>query len=78
VPPQAIAPLPYQLLAGQRYAVGQEPETEYYRAVTFDPANHVVVRGELRYFQIQFGHRMTYVMADDVTIQPSPVGSPTM
>ncbi len=78
VPPQAIVPLPYQLLAGQRYAVGQEPETEYYRAVTFDPANHVVVRGELRYYQIQFGHRVAYVMADDVTLLPSPKGAPRM
>jgi hypothetical protein len=78
VPPQAIAPLPYQLLAGQRYAVGQEPETEYYRTVTFDPANRVVVRGELRYFQIQFGHRIAHVMADDVTIEPSAAGAPPM
>ncbi len=75
VPPQAIAPLPYQLLAGQRYSV-THAETEYYRAVTFDPANHVVVRGELRYHQIQFGHRIAYVMADDVTIQASPVAAP--
>ena len=77
VPPQAIVPLPYQLLAGQRYSV-IHAETEYYRAVTFDPANHVVVRGELRYHQIQFGHRIAYVMADDVTIQASPAGAPSV
>ena len=47
VPPQAIVPLQYQLLAGQRYAVGLVAATEYYRAVTFDPTNHVVVRGDL-------------------------------
>ena len=76
VPPQAIVPLPYQLLAGQRYSVGLEAAAEYYRAVTFNPANHVVVRGELQYYQIQFGHRIAYVLADDVTIQPSRIGAP--
>jgi hypothetical protein len=76
VPPQAIVPLQYQLLAGQRYAVGLVAATEYYRAVTFDPANHVVVRGDLRYYQIQFGHRIAYVMADDVDVMLSPIGAP--
>jgi hypothetical protein len=76
VPPQAIVPLQYKLLAGQRYAVGLLPETEYYRAVTFDPAGHVVVSGDLRYYQIQFGHRVAFVQADDVLILPSWIGAP--
>jgi hypothetical protein len=46
-------------------------DTEYYRAVTFDPANHKVIRGNLVYYQIQFGHRVAYVMADDVDLRPS-------
>jgi hypothetical protein len=71
VPPQAIAPLQYEMLAGQRYALGQEPETEYYRAVTFDSTQHVVVSGDLRYYQIQFGHRVAYVVADDVVVMPA-------
>lgn len=76
VPVQAIVPLQYQLPAGQRYAVGQSPEAEYYRAVTLDPAQHVVVSGELPYYQIQLGHRVAYVLADDVVIQPSWVDAP--
>lgn len=73
VSPQEIVPLQYTLSAGQRYAVGLIPETEYYRAVTFDPQNHIVVSGDLRYYQIQFGHRVAYVMADDVWLAPSPL-----
>ncbi|HEX2419579.1 MAG TPA: N-acetylmuramoyl-L-alanine amidase, partial [Micromonosporaceae bacterium] len=49
VPVQDIVPLQYRMPAGQRYTVGQFPSTDYYRAVTYDPANHVVVRGEDRY-----------------------------
>jgi len=71
VPVQAIVPLQYEILAGQRYSVGFSPETEYYRAVTLDPANHVVVSGNIDYYQIQFGHRVAYVMADDVLLKPS-------
>ncbi|WP_394832431.1 N-acetylmuramoyl-L-alanine amidase [Pendulispora rubella] len=70
VPVQAIVPLQYELRAGQRYSVGHFPSTEYLWAGTFDPSEHVVVRGRTRYFQIQFGHRIAYVMADDVELQP--------
>ncbi|WP_394825460.1 N-acetylmuramoyl-L-alanine amidase [Pendulispora albinea] len=76
VPVQAIVPLQYALLAGQRYAVGEVPEAEYLWATTFDPAGHVVVEGGTRYFQVQFGHRVAYVMADDVQLLPSGVGAP--
>ncbi|MEQ4206638.1 peptidoglycan recognition family protein [Actinopolymorpha sp. B9G3] len=71
VPVQAIVPLQYALPAGQEYVVGMKADTEYYRAVTFDPTNHKVIRGSLVYYQIQFGHRVAYVMADDVTLTPS-------
>jgi hypothetical protein len=71
VPPQDIVPLQYTLPEGQRYSVGQVTGSEYYRAVTFDPAQHVVVRGETRYVQIQFGHRVAFVKADDVLILPA-------
>jgi hypothetical protein len=70
--PQAIVPLQYRLPAGQRYSVGQLLPSEYYSAVTFDPANHKVVQGKLRYFQIQFGHRVMFVNADDVVVRASP------
>jgi hypothetical protein len=35
-----------------------------------------VVRGQMRYYQIQFGHRAMYVNAADVDILPSFIGAP--
>ncbi|MBH5333788.1 N-acetylmuramoyl-L-alanine amidase [Streptomyces pactum] len=71
VPVQSISPLPYKLLAGQRYALGLRTPGEYLWATTFDPAGHRVVRGEETYYQIQFGHRVAFVKASDVTVRPS-------
>lgn len=71
IPVQAVTPLQYSLPAGQSYAVGLVTPSEYYRAVTYDPANHTVVRGQTRYYQIQFGHRVAFVNADDVDVRPS-------
>jgi hypothetical protein len=71
ITPQAIVPLQYKLSAGERYAVGEVQNGEYYWATTFDPAGHTVVRGKNRYFQIQFGHRVMFVNADDVQLLPS-------
>ncbi|MFI6800315.1 N-acetylmuramoyl-L-alanine amidase [Streptosporangium canum] len=68
VPVQAITPLQYTLAAGQRYTLGLAAQGEYYRAVTFDASQHVVVRGKLKYYQIQFGHRVMFVKADDVVV----------
>ncbi len=70
--PQAVTPLQYRLPAGQRYSIGQLLQSEYYWAVTFDASNHTVVRGNMRYFQIQFGHRVMFVNADDVVVRASP------
>ncbi|GAB3499924.1 N-acetylmuramoyl-L-alanine amidase [Amycolatopsis cihanbeyliensis] len=69
--PQRIVPLQYELPPGQRYSVGWGGRSEYYSATTFDPAEHVVVRGDTRYVQIQFGHRFAYVKAKDVLILPA-------
>jgi len=69
VPPQAISPLPYTVKAGQAYALGLRTKGEYYYAKTFDPAHHVVVRGEEEYYQIQLGHRVAFVKAADVTVR---------
>lgn len=75
IPPQEVTPLPYTLHAGERYVVGLAPEAEYYRAVTFDDFenDHIVVRGEQRYFQVQIGHRVGYVQAEDVDLRLSVV-----
>jgi hypothetical protein len=71
ITPQAVVPLQYQLPANQRYSLGGILPSEYYWAVTFDATNHTVVRGKLRYYQIQFGHRVMFVNVDDVTVRPS-------
>ncbi|CAM3987934.1 N-acetylmuramoyl-L-alanine amidase [Kibdelosporangium persicum] len=71
IPAQAVTPLQYTFSAGERYSLGQVLPSEYYWATTFDAANHTVVRGKTKYLQIQFGHRIMFVNADDVDVLPS-------
>ncbi|SEF31523.1 N-acetylmuramoyl-L-alanine amidase [Amycolatopsis pretoriensis] len=71
VPVQTITPLPYTLSASQKYSSAGTVGSEYYYAVTFDLADHVVVKGKLKYVQIQFGHRIAFVKADDVRVLPA-------
>ncbi|MDA0635324.1 N-acetylmuramoyl-L-alanine amidase [Nonomuraea sp. MCN248] len=68
VPYQAVTPLQYTFSAGETYTLAGPAAAEYYRAVTFDPAGHQVVRGRTKYLQIQFGHRIMFVKADDVRV----------
>ena len=68
VPYQAISPLQYTFSAGEKYTLSGSAVGEYYRATTFDPTPHQVVRGKTRYYQIQFGHRIMFVKADDVRL----------
>ncbi|MGW8764963.1 N-acetylmuramoyl-L-alanine amidase [Streptomyces sp. NPDC055815] len=68
VPVQSVSPLPYRLLAGQRYVVGGRTPGEYYFAPVFDSSGHTVVRGQEEYYQIQFGHRVAFVKAADVRV----------
>ncbi|GAB1646376.1 N-acetylmuramoyl-L-alanine amidase [Krasilnikovia sp. MM14-A1259] len=74
VPVQPIVALPYTFPAGQRYAVGGIVTGEYYRSTTFDgssPGDWTVIRGALRYVQIQFGHRVMFVNLADVDVLPA-------
>ncbi|MFI1417426.1 N-acetylmuramoyl-L-alanine amidase [Streptomyces sp. NPDC020731] len=71
VPAQAVSPLPYTVLEGQEYVTGGKVPGEYYYAVTFDEASHRVVRGKDLYYEIQFGHRVGFVRAADVTVKSS-------
>ncbi|MBN0043759.1 N-acetylmuramoyl-L-alanine amidase [Streptomyces actuosus] len=71
VPAQPVSPLPYRLLAGQKYVVGDEVPGEYYYAVTFAVDSHRVVVGEDLYYEIQFGRRVAFVRAADVQVEPS-------
>ena len=68
VAPQDVVPLQYTLPAGQKYTAGPTLAGEYYSATSFDPAQHVVVRGTTKYVQIQFGHRVAFVKLDDVVV----------
>ncbi|MGW0708496.1 N-acetylmuramoyl-L-alanine amidase [Streptomyces sp. NPDC002643] len=68
VPAQAVSPLPYKLLAGQKYVAGDLMPGEYYYAVSFDTTGHRVVVGEELYYEIQFGHRVAFVKAADVQV----------
>ncbi|NUP77619.1 MAG: N-acetylmuramoyl-L-alanine amidase [Nonomuraea sp.] len=68
IPYQAVTPLQYTFSAGEKYTLAGPAAAEYYRAVTFDLADHKVVRGNTKYLEIQFGHRVMYVKADDVQV----------
>ncbi|MFE6892526.1 N-acetylmuramoyl-L-alanine amidase [Streptomyces sp. NPDC057694] len=71
--PQAVSPLSYTLLAGQRYVIGGKTTGEYFYSPTFDTSTHQVVKGKDVYYEIQFGHRVAYVRAADVRVVPSTV-----
>ncbi|MEV7345298.1 peptidoglycan recognition family protein [Streptomyces sp. NPDC093544] len=71
VPVQSVSPLPYKLLAGQEYAVGEKVPGEYFYAPTFDTAPHKVVIGKDMYYEIQFGHRVAFVRAADARVASS-------
>ena len=71
VPVQAVSPLPYKLLADQKYVTGDRVPGEYYYAVTFDTTGHRVVVGKDLYYEIQFGHRVAFVRAADVRVLPA-------
>ncbi|MFF4963795.1 N-acetylmuramoyl-L-alanine amidase [Streptomyces sp. NPDC001037] len=68
VPAQSVVPLKYTIPAGQKYAVGDLMPGEYYYAVTFTPDSHRVVVGKDLYYEIQYGHRVAFVRAADVTV----------
>jgi N-acetyl-anhydromuramyl-L-alanine amidase AmpD len=69
VPVQALTPMQYTFAAGQSYAVADELSGEYDYSNTFDVATHAVVKGKLKYYEIQFGHRVYFVKTTDVTLK---------
>ncbi|CAM5718559.1 N-acetylmuramoyl-L-alanine amidase [Streptomyces canus] len=71
VPAQAVSPLPYKVLKGQTYVIGDKVPGEYYYAVTFTTDSHKVVVGQDLYYEIQYGHRVEFVRAADVDVKPS-------
>ncbi|MET7729873.1 peptidoglycan recognition family protein [Streptomyces sp. NPDC005402] len=71
VPAQAVSPLPYKVLKGQTYVIGDKVPGEYYYAVTFTTDSHKVVVGQDLYYEIQYGHRVAFVRAADVDVKTS-------
>ncbi|GAA3650201.1 N-acetylmuramoyl-L-alanine amidase [Nonomuraea antimicrobica] len=65
---QALTPLKYKIAPGQTYAVGDTITGSYYAANAYSPAKHVTTTGGTRYYQIQLGHRVMFVMAKDMRL----------
>ncbi|TMR96472.1 N-acetylmuramoyl-L-alanine amidase [Nonomuraea basaltis] len=63
---EPLVPLQYKIGPGQTYTVGDTITGSYYSAETFNPSKHMTITGKLRYYQIQLGHRVMFVMAKDV------------
>ncbi|MEV0402820.1 peptidoglycan recognition family protein [Actinoallomurus sp. NPDC050550] len=71
VPVQTLVPMQYTFAAGQAYAVAGSEQGEYYYSKLFDRTGATVVKGKLKYYEIQFGHRIYFVKADDVDLKPA-------
>lgn len=71
VPVQPLSPLQYTLPAGQSYVLGGTTRGEYFYSKTFDTSNQAWVKGEQLYYEIQFGQRVAFVPADQVTLRRS-------
>lgn len=69
---QTWAPLTYQLASAQSYAlVDEKVPTDYYKAQTYDidtPDDHVDIVGKTKYYMINVGHRIGFVLASDVQV----------
>ncbi|MFC7583737.1 hypothetical protein ACFQYP_08170 [Nonomuraea antimicrobica] len=63
-----MTPLKYKIAPGQTYAVGDTITGSYYAANAYSPAKHVTTTGGTRYYQIQLGHRVMFVMAKDMRL----------
>ncbi|WP_435797571.1 N-acetylmuramoyl-L-alanine amidase [Streptomyces avermitilis] len=68
VPEQPESPLPYSLLAGQRYVTQSRDVGSYIDRSSFSDTPDLVVKGQEEYYEIQFGHRLAYVRASDVDV----------
>lgn len=69
---QAWAPLTYVLSSAQSYVlVDDQVPTDYYKAQTYDidtPDDHIDIVGKTKYYMISVGHRIGFVLADDVQV----------
>jgi N-acetyl-anhydromuramyl-L-alanine amidase AmpD len=75
IPYQTVVPNEYSMPAGQSYVLADKNiQTDYYYAQTFQCQYAVDdctdIQGTDQYYEIWFNHRLAYVRAADVTIQP--------
>ncbi|HSX17545.1 MAG TPA: N-acetylmuramoyl-L-alanine amidase [Patescibacteria group bacterium] len=71
IPDQSLTPL-YQLPAGQTYVSAGKVPTDYFYDATIDfslPDDHMIVKGNEKYYQITFNHKQAYVKAADVQVK---------
>ena len=74
IPAAAMTPLPYTIQAGQSYVYGGTTPTDYYYAKSIDnsvPNDHTDIPGATKYLEIQLGHRIAFVNANDVDVVPA-------
>lgn len=66
-------PLPYAIPAGQKYKViDADAPNDHFYAWAIDssfPYDHTVWKGKTKFVEIQYGNRVGFVKADDVTIK---------
>lgn len=65
-------PLPYAMGAGQRYVTMARLTGSYIDRSAFEYTPSPVVKGQEKYYEIQFGHRLAYVRASDVDVVEAP------
>lgn len=71
IPDQSLTPL-YALPAGQAYTTVQKESSDYFYDATYNfslPDDHMIVRGEDKYYRIMFNHRVGYVKTSDVDVK---------
>ena len=73
IPAQSVSAIAnYSIPAGQLYVAFGPFKSDYYYAPTYAPvlegSNHLVIKGETKYYQIFFNHRFAFVMASDVDV----------
>ncbi|MGW7253754.1 N-acetylmuramoyl-L-alanine amidase [Streptomyces sp. NPDC054834] len=74
-PEQTESPLPYSLLAGQRYVTQSSLTGTDVDRSSFVQTPNPVINGQEQYYEIQFGHRLAYVRASDVDVVTAPAAA---
>jgi hypothetical protein len=66
----SVRTLGYTIPAGQVYVAKDLMGADYYDAPTFtlNPADHTVVKGNERFYEISFNHRLAFVKSTDVQV----------